>query len=42
MNVVACAHVLSTGPAMVSAMSIRWQPRSAIVVPPMARSKRQS
>ena len=42
MNVAACAQTLSTGPAMHSAMSIRWLPRSAMVVPPMARSKRQS
>jgi len=42
MNVAACAQVPFTGPAMVSAMSMRWQPRSVIVVPPMARSNRQS
>ena len=42
MKVTACAQTLSTGPAMHRAMSIRWLPRSAIVVPPMARSKRQS
>jgi len=42
MNVSDWAHTSVIGPAIQVAMSIRWQPRSAIVVPPMARSNRQS
>ena len=42
MNVADCAQTLAISPVIHSAMSIRWQPRSAIVVPPIARSNRQS
>ena len=42
MNVSDCPLTSAMGPAIQVAMSIRWLPRSAIVVPPIDRSKRQS
>ena len=42
MNVSAWAQTARIPPACQCARSMRWQPRSAMVVPPMARSKRQS
>jgi len=42
MNVCDCALTSLISPTIQRARSIRWLPRSAIVVPPMARSNRQS
>ena len=42
MNVSDWAETSAIGPTIQSAMSSMWLPRSAIVVPPIARSKRQS